>query len=212
MHGVSLLEEIWSAFLNVPEHELLEDIQHNEGLQWIFEEARGERGASRPFDPQRDWPAFLRFIKDDYLPDRWRSFEEDFFREAVIEDGKLVVFRCIEHPKPEQLLRQIEAGRGRGYRSHLGLFWAFIRSAARCHWGSGTNSELHLTGLVDLSAIDIKGTVLANFHPEVGQDESEIRLLKGAPVTLVQGCFRPSRLVDIGGMPCRDIEYVMREA
>jgi hypothetical protein len=201
MRGITLLEEIWAAFRQVSSVTLIDDVRHNEYLQDRFRQ-EGEWGQT-----------FGGFIRGFYLPERWSAFEEAFFREAVVEEDKLVVFRCIEHPRPRDLLRRIVAGKGFGRKGHVGIFWSWASAAARCYWGDGTQPELHLTGLVPLSSIDVKMTVLANFHPEVGLDELEIRLLEGSPVTIAEGCFKPKSWGGHHeGLPCVSMNSVVRKA
>lgn len=194
MKGIDVLDEIWESFRRVPDRILIDDVRHDETLKLIFDE--NHLGGQ----------TFMDFVEQVYLPERWDQFQEDFFREAVAEDGKLVVFRCLEHPKPEQLLRQIASGRGGGYKGHVGIFWSWSSAAAKCHWGTGTLPQIHLTGLVRPSSIDVRTTVLANFSASQGSEELEIRLQEGRPVTIVEGCFKKQMWRGHEDLPCQRVD------
>lgn len=196
----STVGKIWERFRDVSESAILIDLHQYEQIRYLYEQDRSP-GQS-----------FGSYIRDFYIPQRWADFEENFFREAVVEHEKLVVYRCLEHPRPDLLLRKIVSGRGDAYKGRLGVYWTFMRSAAQCYWGSGTLPELYLTGLADPSSIDVKRTVFANFNPDVGLDEAEIRLKEGAPVVIVEACFRKDRRVSASDAPCRQIDWVTRKA
>lgn len=202
LSGDATLSKIWSSFERVPFRSILEELVHYEELERRWTE-----------QAKRDGVTLRSFVEHFYVPDRWKTFERAFFDSAVTEDGKLVVFRCLEHPMPHRLLGDIVSDRSRtGYQGRLGLYWTWSSASARCYWGTSTLGELHLTGLVSPGAINVKETVRANFHPETGEDEREIQLNEGANVTLVEGCFRQDQRADIGSMPCRPIERVVRKA
>jgi hypothetical protein len=131
--------------------------------------------------PSHPKPAKKELIEY-WMRKRWDSLRDDLPTEAVESDGKLVVHRCIGVKDPEAF---VDALRSRKKKARsLGVYWSYSFETAECYWGRLEGTEIIMTGLVDLDAINIPETVFANFHPDVGEQEREIRLKKGAPVLL----------------------------
>lgn len=68
--------------------------------------------------------------------------------------------------------------------TNIGIFWTDQEDKAKVYWGEGTGKKYILKALVNSSAIDWKGTLYYNMHPEIGMDEQEI-LLKESEIELL---------------------------
>lgn len=146
----------------------------------------------RSDDAWEDWLSMIRTTNKrttktqmirNWIGDRWDEFLNDLGKAEEV-DGKLVVYRCVAVKDPERFAyRLVEGKPEHGYKG-LGIYWSWSRSMAECHW-RGDGREVFLRGLVNLDAIDIEGTVLANFAPSTGPNEWEIRLWEHKPVELI---------------------------
>jgi hypothetical protein len=135
---------------------------------------------------QMDAPGRQRPTKKEliggWVRDRWDVLRDDLSKEAVEADGRLVVHRCIGVLDPEAFVDSLLADRKK--KRGLGVYWSYSFVTAECYWGALDGTNIVITGLIDPSAIDIPATVFANFHPDFGEQEKEIRTKKGAPVFL----------------------------
>jgi len=72
----------------------------------------------------------------------------------------------------------------------IGVYWADEEDKAECHWGHGGPCVV-LRASVPSKSVDWKGTLFARCQPSLGEEEQEIRLLKGRSVH-VTGIQLPS--------------------
>jgi hypothetical protein len=169
-----ILERLVDEFYHVPESLIYEDIM---GLNiW-------EGWLAQMDDSARQKPSKKHLIND-WIRERWDSFIGDFSKEAVETERKLVVHRCIQVDDPKAFVKKLISDSKKPRRKGLGIYWTWDFEAAVCHWGAGRGTDILLTGLVDHHAVDVEETVLANFSPDDGEAEREIRLHEGEPVLL----------------------------
>lgn len=173
------LDDLVDAFSNISDKTIYEEIKHFE--TW-------DRWLELMDVPRHPKPTRKELIED-WIETRWNEFIYDLELNAHLSDGKLVVHRCIEVKDPATFVNNLESGKkNRKYRG-LGIFWTWSFEKAECHWGSARDKNVILTGLVDLNAINIEDTLLANFHPDIGEEEKEIRLKEGSQVLLTSVSF-----------------------
>jgi len=148
----------------------------SEASEWTFDAA-----SLREWDPEywgeEDDPAAMRATMRWIAERRW-EFLENFSGKAVEMNGKLVVYRCIQLDDPEAYVKNIIPGKS------LGIYWTWDYESAECYWGKGEGTDVILTGLVGLSAINIERTVVMNLRPDIGDAEREITLREGEPISL----------------------------
>ena len=169
-------EHLFERFRKVPDSHIYNDLRHYEWFDEVL--AQIHRDGDTHFTKKS-------LIYNEYIGGRWTGFARDF-QKAVYLDGKLFIHRCVTVKDPPSFEEDLSRGAlPKGYKG-LGIFWSWDYGAAKCHWGHHNEGGIPvvMTGLVDPKAIDIEGTVLANFHPDVGEEEMEIRLKEGAVVLL----------------------------
>jgi hypothetical protein len=68
---------------------------------------------------------------------------------------------------------------------HPGIYWSYIQEAAHPHWGGYGEGDVGwmMQATVPVSAIDWETTLVMSGQPDF-EEEKEIRLLEGAPVTV----------------------------
>ena len=70
---------------------------------------------------------------------------------------------------------------------HLGIYWSYDPNAAEAHWARADNShEVLIHGKVPETSVDWESTFMLNMDIALGEDEKEIRLYDGVPVTILE--------------------------
>jgi len=172
--SVSLRDELENLIRQVPDSEIEQEIRSDDYWDDLISQLHGEGSRVTKTQLIREW-----------VGDRWDEFLSDL-GDSAERGGRLIVYRCISSKRPHDLaLRLLE---GKPYQKYpgVGIYWTWDFKKAECHWGGGSGRDVIVEALVDLEAIDIEGTVLANFAPNTGPDEREIRLLAGAPVDVTR--------------------------
>lgn len=119
----------------------------------------------------------------DYLSGRWHDLYQDLSQGALELNGKLIVHRCIDVDNPKQFANAIKKGKlPLGPHHGLGIYWTWALEAAKCYEGGTGQWPVIVSSLVDLDAIDVHQTTLANMMPGTGETELEITLKAGATV------------------------------
>jgi 8-oxo-dGTP pyrophosphatase MutT (NUDIX family) len=168
----NVLDELIDRIRKIPNSIIYHDIRYDDTWKERLFEAR-----------ETDKRATKTRLIHDWIGDRWDDFLHDL-QEAEAISGRLVVYRCISVKSPQAFADMLSRGDFSPKYPGLGIYWSWDPEKAECHW-RGQGSDVFLRGLVDLEAIDIKGTVLSNFAPSTGQEELEIRLWDGKFVELL---------------------------
>lgn len=122
---------------------------------------------------------------DDYLDELWWDFHSEFKRHAKTEGNNLVGYRCIAVEDVEEFVKALNKGKYLQGYSGVGIFFSWKKEAAECHWGNDSETVV-VKALIPFTSIDIKRTARANFDIDLGQDENEITLKKGAKLRVVE--------------------------
>lgn len=170
--STDILNELVDRIRKVPESVIYREIRYADAWKDLLSMARDS-------DPK---VTKTRIMKD-WVADRWDTFLNDL-QMAETLSGKLVVYRCIAVKNPDAFADMLSRGDFSPKYPGLGIYWSWSPEKAECHWRR-EGYDVFLRGLVDLEAIDIKGTVLSNFAPSTGEFEWEIRLWDGQPVELL---------------------------
>lgn len=145
-----------------------------------------------------DWSAAAQFGQDkkgffnEYIDERWDDFLSEFRNEAEEDGDLLILYRCIAVKDPRRTMKLLEQGKKTHKEKGLGIYWSWNKEAADCHWAlhAGRAEYMYLVGLTDAQAVDIEGTVVANFVPGRGAEEKEIRLKEGSRVDVLGVVWR----------------------
>jgi hypothetical protein len=124
------------------------------------------------------FPAHSKWAQEGGLKETFAEFIRAFETNAQIEGDKLLVFRCMSIEKPKEFLRTLA-------EKPVGIFWSWTMDGAACYHGSRDNPWVWLHGLIELQAINLKETLALNCQM-FGGEETEIRLLAGSPLTVVE--------------------------
>jgi len=167
-----LLHEFLSKLQEISDHRIYQEIKNFDTWDGLLSQVE---------DPAVTKKALIW----DWIRSRWRSLMDDVSVEAAEADGMLVVHRCIGVRDPEAFVDALRAnGKRGGGKRGLGIYWSYSFATAECYWGELDGTNIVMTGLVNLNFIDVPETVFANFHPDVGEQEKEVRIKKGSPVLL----------------------------
>jgi len=131
-------------------------------------------------------------IKEDDYEDDDGNNDEEAYKEALLEAANerleeafddwiykyddlkfpLELYRCVALPGFEKLDTK-----------KLGIYWSDDLRSAECHWG-GKGDTYTLKTRIKETQIDWESTLEINMHPSLGEDEQEIRLREGTPLTI----------------------------
>lgn len=136
--------------------------------------------------------AFIDFVTA-YLQER---FEDVYYRlrNAIDEDGDVEIFRGMRVPMdwPERVVQ---------YGGHVGICWSMDVGCTRSYdtasfEGSGAILKKHdwvlgivLHAYVPEEYIDWVDTFWHQMHPDYGDEEKEIRLFRGTPLSVENACL-----------------------
>jgi hypothetical protein len=95
------------------------------------------------------------------------------------------VYRCVSVEDADMFVQYIRDRKYYKDYSGVGVYWAFDKDAAECHWGhkSGTEAVV-LLGIAPYDSVDILGTAQAMMNPGTGPEEFELRMHEGAPIII----------------------------
>lgn len=114
----------------------------------------------------------------DYLINLFDNVSNNF-------DSKVNVYRkvTIRNEQLDEFIKKTKEGSHLDGYNGLGVCWSWDSSKANAHWGEFDNSsQVLIQGLVDFKDCDIEESLLLNFCPVLGSDESEIRLSEGVNI------------------------------
>lgn len=130
-------------------------------------------------------------MADDHdLKQQFLAFLPDFFEEQIIQadynitsratirNGQMLVYRNITAPSTWIKRNGLQV-------QSLGIYWSYDSHSAEAHWGSyeGGNMVWQLAGWVPLKDIEWPVTLYQNASASY-EDEKEIRVYEGTPITL----------------------------
>lgn len=113
---------------------------------------------------------------------RWDDFEGEFLKEATIQNGKLVIYRCIAVRSVPKFLKLLQLGQTS--TEGMGVAWTWAHGADYCYQGKGDH-RLTVTALVAPNNIDYVATLDKNMAPGYGESEQELVVNKGAVVSVI---------------------------
>lgn len=127
-------------------------------------------------DPHQQAAVRAAFVA--WLPFRFAYVRESILADTTMVDGCIRVLRAL-HLDPKAL----EALCSNTSTCGLGSFWS--RHAPDTHWGHGANGvRVTLTGVVDPQSVDWITTFHQNMDYLYGDEEAEVFIPAGAPITL----------------------------
>lgn len=170
---MSLSDELYRRMTKVSDQTIYEDIENFEIWDRLLFQAEEGNATTRSELINR------------HIESRWGELASELRGAVQDTDGRLFIHRCIAVKDMDSLVDSLSRGKLIGKYKGLGIYWTLDYAKAECHWAHPDKYEkLILTGTVDLDAIDIRGTVLANFNPDLGMEESEIMVKEGAKIRL----------------------------
>ena len=134
---------------------------------------RAEYGLDDPYDKsQDDTPEFHEFVKDwchDKAGDAFYSISSKF------NNGHIEAWRVITAPETWKVTDQ-----------HPGIYWAWDKNAADCHWGEFGNGQVkwRIHARIPETSVDWIATVIMNALLSY-TEEREIRIYPDAPVEIL---------------------------
>lgn len=135
-----------------------------------------------PNDDVMGLPEVRSFIQE-WLPNRWAYMVDWMQKHMKIVGGELMVYRMVH-------INQKQANSIRlGNSKKLGSFWTYSNQGEfYSPWGEGSpdTTGVLFTALVDMNSVDWITTMRRNLDYELGEDESEIFIPAGEPITLLK--------------------------
>jgi hypothetical protein len=137
-------------------------------------------------------PEFLSKLNEIYkeiLDDKLEELVDDALDEMKwidYDSEGVYLYRCVTVPDAAEFVERLRAGTYSTDRTGLGVYWAYKEEKAECHYGNLDEDLVFLEAKAPWSSIDVEGTVEALTVPTTGMEESEIRLIKGAPIHLLK--------------------------
>lgn len=127
-----------------------------------------EYAAEEDLQDDRGLDAALRLWWEDRKQEVLHRFDPQ------VTGNYIHAFRAVEVRKVSQLK----------LTQNVGIFWSTAADTAYAHWGRGEPATV-LHALVPLSSVDWVGTAICRADPDTGDDEDELRLREGAPLTIL---------------------------
>ena len=119
-----------------------------------------------------------------FLEERYEDFMNEFDSNAEDADGELMIYRCMTVADADEFAFNIAHGIPAEDYKGLGIYWSWKEDAAQAHWG-GHGEPVTIHALVPFSSINPLYTLTLNLSPALGEDEAEIRLKPGAPLSVL---------------------------
>lgn len=143
--------------------------------------------AEGDFDPDlQSWEEYVKEKASDWAEARMDDWGNEFFEKAKADKDGLIVYRCMTVAKLKDFLSKLEKGKYlKGYKG-IGVFWAWSKQKAECHWGKAGGETVMVTAVAPVSSIDFPRTVWLNLNPILGADEAEIRLKDHSTVKILK--------------------------
>jgi len=130
-------------------------------------------------------PDQKKSIGNSLIHDRFANFYSDFKSKATESKGKIVAYRCISVDDVDEFLFHVANGTPVENYEGIGVFWAWDKKRAACHWGHDTGSKVTVHAQIPYDSLDVYYTLMLNLSLSLGEDEAEIRLKEGAPVEII---------------------------
>lgn len=122
---------------------------------------------------------------EEWVTERISEFTTDFERDATEKDGMLEANRCIAVDDAEEFLFFIANEEVLPEFNGLGIYWAWDKYKAECHWGKGAE-HVYIHALIPFDSIDLYVMLMQNLRPSTGVDESEVTLKEGSKVFVTE--------------------------
>jgi hypothetical protein len=190
---LEFIRESASPQLRREAHKLLND----ESFHWdVWMLNRGFVESEIGGDEEESGMAYVREHIEEWLNSAVSRIES-FLN---IKEGKFQLWRSVAIDDAGWLTRFMD-----GHEVKLGKFWTVDVEAAKPYNASRGSSDAIFEALVSPSSVNWYETFQANLDQSFGEDESEIRLVDGAPIKLVTVKYRshenePYASVKVRGM------------
>jgi len=123
---------------------------------------------------------------DESDEDEYGLAEQHYKAASVLENAEQYIDRMLDFEEADEveLFRKLMVKPGDEIRmGGVGIFWANEEDCAEAHWGVSGGIKHTLHGVVRPESIDWEGSF--NAFLMVGDEECEVKLIEGAPVTII---------------------------
>jgi len=178
------IELVFNSFIDLVNNKYGEDFIEENGyyLDFFFNNDLNYKDNRT----NRKYHKELKKLKDLAIEENvYNYLEKEFYKWKNLKYQKWVfpkrVYRALDLKESIRSIEDIiNLNLKERYYSGLGVYWAVEERYAKAYWGRTYNNIYVLRATIEESAVDWNNTIFINLDWEVGREEQELRLKKGA--------------------------------